>query len=91
MTLTDFVLEEPPLIKAIRKDYLEITERILELNIHRFLAYFEVLCMTDKTERNALHYAVIKSNNYAVSRLVYLDADSKKLRAAKDSKGKTPG
>mmetsp|Transcript_21310 Transcript_21310/g.32988 ORF Transcript_21310/g.32988 Transcript_21310/m.32988 type:complete len:207 (+) Transcript_21310:710-1330(+) len=82
--------EEPPLIKAIRKENFAIAETILDLDIHRFLNYFDVLCLTDKVGRNALHLAVIKSQNKLVQRLVFLDADSKKMRGAKDSKGKTP-
>jgi ankyrin repeat protein len=89
LTLKDFgSLGEPPMVKALRKDRYDLFEIMLGIN-PKIMTY-EVLCLQDDTEKNILHHAVIKQHQDLVKKLIYLDSDHGKLRACKDTKGKTP-
>lgn len=83
-------LGEPPLIKAIRRDRYDLVELMLQINREKTLSYDQVLCLTDSSDRNVLHHAVMKEHADIAKKLIFLDVDHRKLRSQKDIKGKTP-
>ena len=54
------VMEEPPMIKALRKDRYDLFELMLQINKDKILKYDDVLCLVDGAGRNVLHHAVLK-------------------------------
>lgn len=80
---------EPPLIKAMRKDRYDLLEMVFKLP-QKFLEYEQVLCLTDSSNKNVLHHAVMKQHPEIVRKLLWLDSDHSKLRNQEDTKKKTP-
>ena len=83
-------VDEPPLVKAVRKGYNDIANLILGLNRSKYLEYEQVLCLADNSGKNVLHHAVSKQATDIVRKLIYFDSDHGKLRSMKDTKNKVP-